>query len=406
MRPRLLYLLLAASVPCLAQYGSARIFEELEKTTAELERVSGLAAQKKVRYEMIGRNQVGDFLRKRVKETIKPEQIRAEEITLKKFGFVPKNFNLEKSTVDLLTEQAAAFYDYRKQRLFLLDGTSQQMLEMALIHELAHAIADQNFNLQKFIDDAGESDDSALARLSVMEGQATWLTAEVMAQRNGQSLANNRALFEQMSEASTGGLSHYPVYQSVPLYLRETLLFPYTKGMRFQQLVYEKLGKESFAELFKNPPTSTQQVLHPATYFDKVKPTSPELPEPQELKKKKFKTLAEGRVGEMDHAILLRQHVSREDAETIAPKWRGGKYKVWEKDKRTVLCYSVEWDSPETARDYFKDYAKIMEGKWERMHVSSRTDTELKGNGDDGFFELRLTGAVVTSVEGMEAAQP
>jgi hypothetical protein len=363
-----------------------------------------MQALKKVRYEMIRRNQVRDFLKQRVKETVKPEQIRAEEITLKKFGFVPKTFNLEKSTVDLLTEQAAAFYDYRKQRLFLLEGTSNALMEMAIVHEMAHAIADQNFNLQQFIDGAGENDDSALARLTVMEGQATWLTAEVLAQRNGRSLAGDSALFDQMAEASSG-MSQYPVFQSVPLYLRETLIFPYTRGMRFQQTVYEKLGKEAFAEVFKNPPVSTQQVLHPATYFDKVQPASPELPEPAALKKK-YKVLAEGKVGELDHAVLLREHVSREDAERIAPRWRGGKYRVWEKDKkRAVLCYSVEWDSPETAREYLGLYARILEHKWEKINVTSRTDSELKGMGEDGYFLVRQTGSVVTSVEGLEAPE-
>jgi hypothetical protein len=404
MRAPLLPLLIAVSVPCMAQTGSARVFEELEKTTTEIEKVSGMQAQKKVRYEMIRRNQVRDFLKQRVKETVKPEQIRAEEITLKKFGFVPKNFDLEKSTVDLLTEQAAAFYDYRKQRLFLLEGTSNALMEMAIVHEMAHAIADQNFNLQQFIDGAGENDDSALARLTVMEGQATWLTAEVLAQRNGRSLAGDSVLFDQMAEASSG-MSQYPVFQSVPLYLRETLIFPYTRGMRFQQTVYEKMGKEAFAEVFKNPPLSTQQVLHPATYFDKVKPASPELPEPAALKKK-YKVLAEGKMGELDHAVLIREHVSREDAERIAPRWRGGKYRVWEKDKkRAVLCYSVEWDSPDTAREYFGLYARILEHKWEKINVTSRTDSELKGMGEDGYFLVRQTGSVVTSVEGLEAPE-
>ena len=41
-----------------------------------------------------------------------------------------------------------------------------------------------------------------------------------------------------------------PVFNSVPLYLRETLVFPYTEGGRFQNAVYEKMGKAAFAEVF------------------------------------------------------------------------------------------------------------------------------------------------------------
>ena len=113
---------------------------------------------------------------------MKPEELRAEEITLKKIGFVPADFNLEQSTVDLLTEQAAAFYDYHKKKLFLTDwASSSSMQDAALVHELAHALADQHFHLERFIKKGGASDDSALARMAVMEGQATWLMTEALA---------------------------------------------------------------------------------------------------------------------------------------------------------------------------------------------------------------------------------
>ena len=76
-----------------------------------------------------------------------PEEIRAEELTLKKFGLVPQDFDLAKNTVDLLTEQAAAFYDYDRKKLFITDSTPRETQEPVLAHELSHALADQNFNL-------------------------------------------------------------------------------------------------------------------------------------------------------------------------------------------------------------------------------------------------------------------
>ena len=48
------------------------------------------------------------------------KEVRAEELTLKLFGLVPADFNLVGETVDLLSEQTAAFYDYNKKRLFIL----------------------------------------------------------------------------------------------------------------------------------------------------------------------------------------------------------------------------------------------------------------------------------------------
>jgi hypothetical protein len=42
--------------------------------------------------------------------------------------------------------------------------------------------------------------------------------------------------------------------------------------------------------------------------------------------------------------------------------------------------------------------------KWKQMTVATETDNSVSGAGDDGRFELRLSGAIVTSVEGLEPA--
>jgi hypothetical protein len=47
----------------------------------------------------------------------------------------------------------------------------------------------------------------------------------------------------------------------------------------------------------------------------------------------------------------------------------------------------------------------VLTKKWKHMTVDTETADHIAGTGDDGRFELRRNGAVVTSVEGMEAAQ-
>src|SRR5437660_953760 len=147
----------------------------------DLTAITGLRFYKDVPYAVIGKTQLRAFLEARMKDAVKPEEIHAEETTLKMFGFLPPDFDLKKTTVELLTEQAAAFYDYHKKKLFILetaDSTPDLHTEaekMALSHELAHALADQQFRLEKYIREGAHSDDDSTARLAVMEGQASWL---------------------------------------------------------------------------------------------------------------------------------------------------------------------------------------------------------------------------------------
>lgn len=395
-----LFGLLAVVLPYFAAGNKDAVFAEIGQTLDELARLSSLRVRRPVEYDLISREKVNEYLKQRVKDEIKPEELRAEELTLKKFGFVPRDFNLLDATVDLLTEQAAAFYDFRKKKLFIADWASSSMQQAALVHELAHALADQNFNLEKFIKAAGKSDDGSMARVAVMEGQASWLMSEFMARKMGQSLANSPALLEMMSRGAELADSQYPEFAKAPLYVRETLIFPYTKGMLFQQAVFQKSGQAGFSEIFRRPPVSTQQILHPEKYFSNLAPASPEVPEPPGSGLKK---LAEGSIGELDHSILLRQFVGKDEADEIAPRWRGGNYRLFENRARdtTVLAYASEWESPEAARRFFALYRRILEKKLNRMVVTGESAGHLAGTSDDGAFSLRLEGPVFSSLEGM-----
>jgi len=91
-------ILCALAAACLlwAQADDRRqIFREIDRSLQDLESISGLKAKKPIHYDLITKDKVNEFLKDRVKESSKPDEVRAEEITLKKLGFVPADFNLE-----------------------------------------------------------------------------------------------------------------------------------------------------------------------------------------------------------------------------------------------------------------------------------------------------------------------
>ena len=386
-----------------AQSGSQaqKLCGEANRIAVELTQISGMKLHHPVPCDFITKEKINDFLKKRVTEVAKPAEIRAEELTLKKFGLVPPDFDLARNTVDLLTEQAAAFYDYDRKKLFITETTPSDTQEPVLAHELSHALADQNFNLGRFIRQGRKSDDGASARLAVMEGQATWLMSEFLARKTGQSLKNSPALVAMMSNMSETAAGQYPVFDSAPLYERVTLIFPYTKGMLFQNAIFERQGQEAFAEVFRKPPVSTQQILHPEKYLAGVKPTDPPLPDPH---LRGYKGLVGGSLGEIEHVILLEQYAGKERSAEISPHWRGSSFALLENKKaaRVVLLYAVEWDSEDSARQYFAAYRGVLQKKWKEMAVTSESADSITGTGDDGAFELQRKGAIVTSIEGMD----
>jgi hypothetical protein len=383
---------------------SREIFSEIGDILHDLHDITGFKIKHRVPAEIITRDKVKQFLEQRMKEASSPEDIRVESLTLKKFGFVPQDFDLAKNTVDLLTEQAAAFYDFHRKRMFITDWTPSSTREPALVHELGHALADQNVNLDKFIKQGQKSDDGSMARLAVMEGQASWLMAEYLARKAGQSLATSPDLLNTMAHSIESGASEFPVFDSEPLYLRETLTFPYSQGLLFQNAVYDRMKQKAFAEVFRNPPVSTQQILHPDTYFSGLQPARPALPQLPDAHG--YKRIADGTVGELDFSVLLEQYAGRDESAAVSPHWRGGVYALLEhhSPERVVLLYAVEWDDAASAAHYFRLYRQVLAKKWKHLAIESESPSTISGTGDDGYFLVQFTGTVLTSIEGAESA--
>lgn len=402
---RFLLILTLAASPVLPQQGAVQ--KELAAIESALTDITGLKFHKDVPYAVIDKAQLHSFLEERMKDAVKPEEIHAEETTLKMFGFLPPDYDLKKATIELLTEQAAAFYDYHKKKLFILttdESTSDLHTEaekMALSHELSHALADQQFHLEKYIREGAHSDDGSAARLAVMEGQASWLMAAYLSKESTGQAAIPPGVLELMSHAMEGGASQYPVFSKAPLYLRESLVFPYTAGMLFQNSVYDKLGKESFGEVFRRPPESTQQILHPEKYLNHVASVVPALPPIPD--KRKFHKVGDGTLGEFDFRVLLEQYAGKAEAASLSPHATGGMYELLEqkKDGHPVLDFAVNWDDSDSARRFFNDYRKVLNGKAKHCEFERESDTELSGHNDRGYFRVRLDGSRFESVEGL-----
>src|SRR5262249_33284548 len=146
--------------------------------------------------------------------------------------------------------------------------------------------------------------------------------------------------------------------------------------------VFQRLKQKAFDEVFRHPPVSSQQILHPDLYFSGTAPARPELP--QLPAAQGYKRIADGTVGELDHSILLEQYAGKDESKSLSPHWRGGAYALMERHspERVVLLYAAEWDSAESAAQYFKLYRQVLEKKWKHFTPDSETATAIAGTGD------------------------
>jgi hypothetical protein len=407
MHPRSLALLL---IPFLLFAGSrkqdetgGRVFQQIDSIVKTLSSITGLEEEHPVPYGRMTQPQLRKFLAHRIKTTLKPKEIYADELTLKLFGMVPADFDLKGSTVDLLTEQAAAFYDYEEKRLFLLNVASFTSEETTLAHELAHALADQHFNLEKFVEDNDNEDDENLAHTAVVEGQASWVMLAFQLRQQGSKGAPSAALLGSIEEVPDSATAEYPVLQQSPLYIQQSLLFPYSEGTKFFDAVYRKMGKAAFKQVFTDPPEDTAQILHPALYFAHVKPTEPEVPNPD------FhggaKTITEGSLGEFDQHVILWRFTGKPNAMALSPHVRGSQFRIVQtskhRKKSSILEYVSEWDSEGSAAKYFAAYKTVLRKKWKDCDATRDSAKLFAGTGGSGYFVTKVKGRLVTSIEGI-----
>lgn len=382
--------------------------EKIRGLTQEVARITGLEQKRPVPVETLTRAQWKQYVEREIEQQVKPEELRADELTLKLFGLVPRDFDLKQATIELLAEQAAAVYDHRRKRMLLLeDGAGGGLEDAVLVHELAHALADQHYGMEKFLDKGAKTGEQQAARLAVVEGQAMWVMLEWQLGRMGMgSLTGSRAALEKMLPAlGTMAAASYPVFGRSPLYLQETLLFPYTAGVLFQQAAVEKLGRQAFRKVLERPPATTHEIFHPEAWLEKRRYEAPAAPLPE--KEAEYRRLSSGILGEFDVRVLMKQYCGQEDAERFGPMWRGGSYELLEHKAtgKPALRWSLGFGEESAALDFVERYRKVLEGKSEGLRWSAAGRGRLEGSNRDGRFRVEVRGAAVAAVEGLQPAE-
>src|SRR3954452_20044452 len=272
-----------------------------------------------VKRKLISRDEVNQYLREKFDEDEGAKRLERSEIVLKKFGLIDRDFHLRPFLLSLLTEQIAGFYDNKTKTVNLLDWIKPDEQKPVLAHELTHALQDQKVGLTKWsmVSLNGQShnvqednhhlqvDEADTARSAVAEGQAMAVFVDYTLRPTGRTLADAPDIAGKLKDqvADTSGS---PVMARAPLLLQESLLFPYSEGLGFEQAILVKAGKEAaFAGVLANPPSSSFQIMHPAAYMAHAPVPVLHLPDIHPLLDAEYAPFDIGVMGELDVRILI-----------------------------------------------------------------------------------------------------
>src|SRR5579864_4556520 len=117
---------------------------------------TGMPIKHEVKRKLTSREEVESYLTSHLNDE-DTQRLRRSELVLKKFGLLPRDFNLQTFLVALLKEEVAGYYDPKTRTVNLLDWVPMEEQEPVMAHELTHALQDQDVNLQKWMK-RGEKD--------------------------------------------------------------------------------------------------------------------------------------------------------------------------------------------------------------------------------------------------------
>lgn len=398
---------------------NAALIAATQEVLRETSDVRQLSILRPVQSATQSRAEIERAVKKNLDEEITPADMHAAEVTLKKLGLAPPDFQYRALMIGLLTEQVAGYYEPKTRQFYLADWIDIDGQKPIMAHELTHALQDQHFNLRRFDHWPKGESDAELAAHALIEGDATMAMAMYVASNPFRALTFLKSMGTM--NIATDELD------KAPRAVRESLLFPYQEGMNWTRALYKQGGWNEVSKAFTTLPQSTEQILHADKYFAHEAPVKVTVPDITNLLNSgersvlksvppasaggsstqlSWKKLASDVNGEWGLYLILDQFLkSPVESRRAAAGWAGDRTAVYESPKGDVLYLSIStWDTENDAREFFDAYLKRTRLRYPMATTLTDSQRGVPGlhtfRTPEGVTAIELRGSRVLVVDG------
>ena len=306
--------------------------------------------------ELITREELRGELQQIFDEEYPPEERERDNLTLRAFGLLGPDEDVAELQLQLLGEGVLGFYDDTDQRMVVVtDSGIDAVAKLTYAHEYTHALQDAAFGLDSLETDAVGEDDRGLARTALIEGDANTVMFAWA--------------FAHLTQAEILELQGIPLPDTtgIPSWMVAQLDFPYAFGQSWvSELAGGDLLAPDFTEVdaaYADAPTSTEQVIDIAKWYDREEPMPVELPDLAVALGDGWEEVDTSPVGQATISIILEFFGAAPDEAGFAADGWGG-------DRATVvmgpgddfaLVWRLAWDSSADAGEFADAYGSVVE---------------------------------------------
>ena len=312
-------------------------------------------------------------------------------------GMLPEGTDLPSLAVSFTAATAGATYSPLDKQVLLVTERGGPRDSGLLTHEFVHALQDQHFDLLRMVLARPFSFDREEAAFALIEGDAVSVERRVK-----QGPAWERKSVEDLTREED---ERYATYRKgigafFPPLLTETFIFRYRDGLHFVETLRRARPAVSLDEVFRRPPQSSEQVLHPEKYLSGESPREVDL-DLEGFADEGWRPVATTPLGEIGVRGLLLAGVTTDEARRAAAGWGGDRSFVFEREGRAPLfVWRTVWDTPRDAQEFFRAYNQMLQRR--AAPGAAQVESEREWREGAAVTRVRLEGDAVTVVRGAE----
>ena len=334
---------------------------EAQAILAEIEEqvvaIRGLDAADIGPAEIISRTELAEELQQLFDEQYPPEERERDNISLRALGLLDPDQDVAELQLELLGDQVLGFYDDVEKRMVVVSDTGVDVeARITYAHEYTHALQDEAFGLDSLETDAVGEDDRGLARISLIEGDATVTMLSWILQHLSQG-----EILEYFSSAEV------PDTTGIPSWMVGQLSFPYEAGLNWAtSLAGGDPTSPDFTEIdaaYVDPPASTEQIIDLEKWESREAPVSISVPDLAGALGEGWEEVDATPIGQASINIMLEYFgVAAADAGEASVGWGGDRAVITTgPDDAFAVAWKLAWDSADDAAEFLAAYETVVD---------------------------------------------
>ncbi|MEB2314201.1 MAG: hypothetical protein OZ928_20340 [Polyangiaceae bacterium] len=330
----------------------------IARALERVSRVRELPARGPVRGRLVTRAEMIALVREELREGTPAEVLAAQTEELFALGLVPAEFDFEASLLELMESELAGFYQPKTKEMILGEDLRGAELAATLDHELVHALQDQHYDLEPRFAFREDASDEQSALHALAEGDATSAMFDALLAPQGR-LATD--LPDALIRLQVGGaVTASPENPRIPHILRTSLVSPYLDGVALVHWARRRGGWAAVDQLWRAPPATTEQLLHPEKLQAREPAEVVAVPPPGA--RGPARVIYHDVVGEQGLRLLFGEWMPERTAAESASDWGGDRLAVFRDGDRYALAWRVRFDTAGAAERGLGAFARGLLG--------------------------------------------